>query len=269
MAAVLANWGGYYSQRVYLTEARRMGLRLQPPHVNYANREFSVDHTGEGPVLFMGLNQVKELTRRTQTRVLRERPFHSLSDFLARVDPRRQEVDHLIRVGAFEGLGNIPTLLAELKASARRPGQLALFGESADSQDDWSVAQKVAAQEALLGASVTAHPLELVADRIERAGALTTVAAAGHVGRRVRVAGMRQTWRRIRTAQGGYIYFMALEDLEGMLDVVIQGEVYQRQRAAFSQPGPYVLQGTVELDARRGEPVIRAERIWALSPKPG
>ncbi len=35
MAAVLANWGGYYSQRVYLTEARRLGLTVRPPHVNY------------------------------------------------------------------------------------------------------------------------------------------------------------------------------------------------------------------------------------------
>ena len=265
MAAVLANWGGYYSQRIYLNEARRMGLRLQPPHINHASREFSLVYTAEGPVLYVGLNQVKELTRRTQARVLRERPFRSLTDFLARVDPRPQEADHLIRVGALEGLGSIPALLAELKVSARRPGQLALFGGLAETQDDWSLAQKVAAQEALLGASVSAHPLELVADRIGRAGALTTVAAAGRVGQRVRVAGMRQTWRRITTAQGGYVYFMALEDLEGMLDVVILGEVYQRYRTAFSQPGPYVLEGTVELDARRGEPVVRAERVWALT----
>jgi hypothetical protein len=31
MAAVLANWGGYYSQRIYLTEARRLGLKLHTP----------------------------------------------------------------------------------------------------------------------------------------------------------------------------------------------------------------------------------------------
>ena len=91
---------------------------------------------------------------------------------------------------------------------------------------DWTTAAKVAAQELLLGASVTAHPLELVADRISRAKALTTVGAAGRVGQRVRVAGTRQTWRRVRTVQGGYIYFMALEDLEGMLDVVISGDFY-------------------------------------------
>ncbi len=265
MAAVLANWGGYYSQRVYLTEARRMGLRLQPPHVNHAGREFSVVYTPAGPLLYMGLSQVKELTRRTQMRVLRERPFHSLPDFLARVDPRRQEADHLVRVGALEGLGTIPGLLAQLKTSARRPGQLALFDAPAESAEDWTTAEKVAAQEMLLGASVTAHPLELVAERIGRAGALTTVGAAGRVGQRVRVAGMRQTWRRTRTAKGGYLYFMALEDLDGMLDVVISGEVYQRHRTAFSGPGPYVLEGTVELDTRRGEPFIRAERAWPLA----
>ena len=40
MAAVLANWGGYYSQRVYLSEARRMGLKVRPPHVNHSGRNF-------------------------------------------------------------------------------------------------------------------------------------------------------------------------------------------------------------------------------------
>ncbi|MGH2524394.1 MAG: DNA polymerase III subunit alpha, partial [Anaerolineales bacterium] len=91
MASVLANWGGYYSQRVYLTEARRMGLQLRPPHVNHAQTQFSVIHSGDGPVLYMGLDQVKDLTRRTQERILRERPFRSWRDFLARADPRSQE----------------------------------------------------------------------------------------------------------------------------------------------------------------------------------
>jgi DNA polymerase III subunit alpha len=207
---------------------------------------------------------VKELTRRTQARILRERPFHSLNDFLARADPRRQEAEHLIRVGALEGLGSIPALLSLLKTSARHPGQLALFETPEISGEDWTLAEKVAAQEQLLGASVTAHPLELVAGRIAKAGALTTVGAAGRLGQRVRVAGMRQTWRRTRTARGGYLYFMALEDLEGMLEVVISGEVYQQYQTALSKPGPYVLEGTMELDENRGEPVIRAERVWRL-----
>jgi DNA polymerase-3 subunit alpha len=111
---------------------------------------------------------------------------------------------------------------------------------------------------------VIAHPLEQVEQQITAAGALTTVEAASKLEGYVRVAGMRQIWRRSRTTRGDYIYFMSLEDLEGMLDVVITAEVYRQSRAALSTAGPYVVEGRVGLDNQRGEPFIRAEKIWAL-----
>jgi len=269
MAAVLANWGGYYSQRVYLTEARRMGLALRPPQVNYATPEFSVRYLDGAPTLFMGFNQVRELTRRTQSRILRYRPFTSIIDFLARADPRPQEAENLVRAGALEGFGSIPALLHQLERGGWRGGQLPLFALEAPGGEDWTLAEKAAAQEAILGASLAAHPLELQATQIAATGALTTVEAAALLGQRARVAGMRQTWRRSRTTLGDYIYFMALEDLEGMLDVVIPGEVYRRNRAALSGPGPYVLEGLVVFDQEKGEPFIRLERAWAITPGAG
>jgi DNA polymerase-3 subunit alpha len=264
MAAVLANWGGYYPQSVYLTEARRLGLALRPPNINHSRREFSVAEVDSQLRLYMGLGQVRELTRQTQQRILRGRPFHSLAEFLARVDPRPLEVENLVRVGALADLGAIPALLAELKATARQPGQLTLFAPNSGAGPDWSLAERVAAQQELLGASVDAHPLELVSGAIDKAGALTTVAAAARLGQVVRVAGMRQSWRRTRTAGGEAIYFMPFEDLEGMLDVVILSDAYRRNRKALQAGGPLVVEGRVELDARQGEPVIRAERIWPL-----
>jgi DNA polymerase-3 subunit alpha len=265
MAAVLANWGGYYSQSVYLTEARRLGLRLHPPHINHAGREFSVVVLEGETRLYMGLNQVRDLTARTIQRLLDARPFVSLADFLARADPRPVEAENLIRVGALAGLGPIPALLREVKATARMPGQMALFGPPASSEADWSLDEQVAAQEALLGAGVSAHRLELVQDKIAATGALTTVAAAARVGERVRVAGMRQTWRRVATSRGGFMYFMSFEDLDGMLDVILYDDVYRRDRAALADGGPFVVEGTVELDPTRGEPAIRAERLWPLA----
>jgi DNA polymerase III alpha subunit len=76
---------------------------------------------------------------------------------------------------------------------------------------------------------------------------------------------MRQTWRRVATARGDYIYFMSLEDLEGMLDVVISSTVYQRCRAVLKEPGPYIVEGLVERDAANGEPFIRAGNIATIS----
>jgi DNA-directed DNA polymerase III PolC len=264
MAAVLANWGGYYRQRVYLTEARRLGLAVRAPHINHSQHEFCVQYLNAAPHLYMGLDQVRELTQRTMERILAERPFTSLSDFLARVDPRPTEAENLVRVGALEGLGNIPALLRQLHGGRWERGQMALFAELEAAEDDWTMAQKVAAQEELLEASVIAHPLELVAEQIAQTGALNTVAAAGQLGQRVRVAGMRQTWRRISTRED-YIYIMALEDLDGMLDIVIAGETYRRHKAAFATAGPYVIEGRVELDVATGEPNIRAEKIEALT----
>ncbi|HEX9090734.1 MAG TPA: DNA polymerase III subunit alpha, partial [Anaerolineales bacterium] len=147
MAGVLANWGGYYSQRVYMTEARRLGLKLRPPQVNYAQREFSVKVLDGIPVLFMGLDQVRELTQRTQTAILRNRPFSSLTDFLGKVDPRPVEAENLVKVGALEDLGTIPVLLKQLERGGWKGGQLSLFSVEERGAEDWSLAQKVAAQE--------------------------------------------------------------------------------------------------------------------------
>jgi DNA-directed DNA polymerase III PolC len=270
MAAVLANWGGYYRQSNYLTEARRLGLKLRPPHINYAQREFSLIFLDGQPVLFMGLEQVRDLGRRTQARILSQRPFRSLPDFLARGDPRPLEAENLIRVGALEGFGPIPELLEQLQGGGWRRDQLPLFGlaevGAADraTKEDWSLGEKVAAQEAVLGVGVIAHPLELKTAQIAASGALTTLEAAARIGQRVHVAGMRQSWQRSRTTRGESVYFMSLEDLEGMLDVVVPQVVYQRSRAAFSGTGPIILEGEVMLDQAVGEPVIRAEKAWKL-----
>jgi len=264
LAAVLANWGGYYSQSNYLTEARRMGLALHPPHINHSRREFSVSYLQGSPHLFMGLDQVRDLTRRTQRRILEARPFRSLDDFLARADPRPSEAENLVRCGALEGLGSIPQLLRQLESRSWRGGQLPLFTLEETVEPDWSLEEKVAAEEAVLGVGVSAHRLELVADQIAEFGALTTVEAAARPGGRVRVAGVRQAWRRSQTARGDYIYFMALEDLEGMLDVIIHGDVHRRHREALSTSGPFVIEGNVELNPDSIEPLIRAERIWGL-----
>ena len=272
MAAVLANWGGYYSQRVYLSEARRMGLAVRPPHINFSGESFGVvrnagagEPTSSEKTLFMGLGQVRDLTRRTLTRILVHRPYASLEDFLARVDPRPGEAANLAQVGALDGLGAIPAIVERIRQGAAwRPGQLSLFGWEAQPEPDWSLKERVAAQQALLGIGVDAHPLELVAEQIAAAGAINTLEAAGRTGQRVTVAGVRQSSRRSKTARGDWMMFLTLEDLEGMLDVVVWPEAYRRARQALGASETLLITGTIELDAKRSEPVLVAERVEVL-----
>ncbi|TLN17421.1 hypothetical protein FDZ74_07445, partial [bacterium] len=263
--AVLANWGGYYSQRVYLSEARRLGLAVRPPHINHAAGQFSVAYPAGEAVLYMGLDQVRGLTRRTIEHIRRLRPFSSLEDFLARVDPRRQEAEALARCGALEGLGNIPALLERITPGGWRAGQPSLFDMETQGGSDWSLEQKVAAQQEILGVSLAAHPLELLAARISAAHAVSTLEAAAQPGQRLTVAGLRQVSRRSRTAAGEWMMFLTLEDLDGLLDVVIFPDSYRRNRNALQTGGPWLISGTVEIDAERGEPMLRAERVSPLA----
>lgn len=264
LAAILANWGGYYSQRVYLMEARRLQLPVKAPHINYSQREFCVDYHSETPTLYMGLNQIRDLTRRTQTRIINERPFGSLNDFLVRVDPRTTEAENLTKCGAFQGLGNVPELLDQLRGRSWQTHQYQLFPiANAQSQNhDWSPEQHAEAQESILGVSVDFHPLELVSQILVDQGVITSTEALGRVGNLVKVAGMRESWRRFTRSSGEVFYRMTLADMDGDLPVIMTNSVYRRHHDLLRGRGPFVAEGVVEVYAAQQRPYLRLERIW-------
>ncbi len=265
IAAVLANWGGYYPQSVYLNEARRLKINVFPPHINHSRRQFSVNYPKGETALYMGLDQVRDLTRRTQERILRFRPFQNLTEFLMKVDPRRQEAENLIQVGALDGLGLIPDLLRDLSGGTNRPGQLSLFSLTPDMEYDWSLEQKYAAQQRLLGVGLSIHPLDLFSSQIQKSGAISTVEATTRIGDTIRVVGLRQTLFRSLTAQGEWMAFLTIEDFDGMLDIVLFPDIYRQVRNNLSGNSiPLLIEGTVDRDANTGEPILVAQKVWRL-----
>jgi len=264
MVAVLANGGGYYSQRVYLNEARRMGLPVRPPHINHSNRNFAVREINGAKTLFMGLDQVKGLTFRTIDHIIHRQPFHSVEDFLTRTNPRQKEAENLIMVGALDSMGTIHGLLQRIKGGGWQAGQMSLFNWHDTNQDDWTIEQRIEAQKELLGVNLETHPLELVSDQINTAGAINTLEAAGQIGRQVTVAGVRQTSRRSRTNRGEIMMFLTLEDLSGMLDVILFPDTYRQARDIVASNNPFLVTGTIELDTARSEVYLRAEKVSGL-----
>jgi DNA-directed DNA polymerase III PolC len=266
MAAVLANWGGYYSQRIYLTEARRMGLKLRPPEVNFAQKQFSIRWQDNQALLYVGLDQVRNLTRRTQQRILELRPFQSLEDFLTRVDPRPLEAEALGKCGALAGFGSLSKVMRRISKGGWHGGQMSLFEYFVEDELEWPLIQQVIAQEEILGVSISAHRLELCKDLIQTQRAISTLEALAKIGQHVSIAGMRQTWRRTHTSRGEAVYFLSLEDLDGMIDVIITADVYKQYRSELSESnGPFLVDGTVVYQKDRGESVLRASQILRLN----
>ena len=262
MAAVLGFGGGYYSQRVYIMEARRLGLELFPPHINHAEHRFRVTYPKGKPKLFMGLDQVRELTQKTIDTIIKKRPFDSLEDFLIRVDPHQKEAQNLIICGALEGLVNIPQGLERLKHK-HPPGQLQLFS-SKNPMEDWGSDRKYKAQQEILGISLDFSPLEQFADQIQSSGAVSTIEAQKMVDQKVRVAGMRQTYRRYRTKSNQMMAFFNLEDLEGSLQILIPPHLYRNYSQTLQEIGPFIIEGIIKEDTERHRISMTAESIVLL-----
>jgi DNA polymerase III alpha subunit len=264
MAAVLAGWGGYYRQRVYLNEARRLGIELRPPHINHAQRQFCAAYPQGKAILYMGLDQVRDLTRKTQQRILQGRPFHSLSDFLTRVDPKPKEAENLIKVGSLRGLGTIPQLLSQVQGQQWHYAQPRLFElEIPTESEDWNLALRVAAQEEILGASIDAHPLELVADQFQELVITSSTEATYHPDEEILVAGIKQTVQRFHTQEGSF-YILELDDLQGVLPVKMTPEFYRYHKKWLSSREPFMVQGQMGESSSTREQVLIPKKLKPL-----
>jgi hypothetical protein len=186
-----------------MAEARRLGIRIRPPHVNLSGHRFRLGSEGDGPVLWMGLGQVRDLRRESVRAIVagrRERPFASLRDLLARLSLQPKEVQHLIQCGALDGLPagdpdageavSRAALLAEATEVQRAGsalqmafalGRLTVLAETP--------AQRLAWERQILGQPLSVHPLEVAAGRLP--DHLPLACLPDSAGRLVAVAGVR------------------------------------------------------------------------------
>ena len=236
MAAVLTNGKGFYSPLVYVLECHRLGIPLLPPSVNEPGPQFTVTNKGiRVPVL-----NVEGLTRRAKEAILREHargPFTSLADFFRRVQPVSEEMEALIRVGAFDGFGQGRTAqfwdfksLCQSDTSA--PRQLWLFPPgNLDRLPTVPLAEpdrlrQLRDEEELLGYPARGHPLELFPDIAWET--YCPVSRLGeHVGAQIVTCGLVIEQRLFQQITGEPMKFITIADWTGVVETELFARTYQ------------------------------------------
>jgi len=107
LAAMCSAGAGFYHVSAYVEEAKRWGIAVRLPSVNRSRMEYTAEDGKNGQrALRVGLMQVRGLRIETITTILRARgeggEFQSLEDFLRRVPVERDEIESLIKCGAFD-----------------------------------------------------------------------------------------------------------------------------------------------------------------------
>jgi DNA polymerase-3 subunit alpha/error-prone DNA polymerase len=262
MAAVISNQGGFYSTFAYVSEARRMGLRILPPDIQQSD----IRWTGNNGALRVGLLSVRGLTAATRDRILahRRRPFSSLRDFLDRVRPAEDEARVLIHCGALDRFSRkrhraalIWQLAAWLKSRSRRsPFQnRPLFANSLDAANRQFPRLPPASEEdrlrrefAVLGFLCDRHPIQLFRRSLRNRDTVRAVELPTFHGRRVQFAGWLITGKVVATRHGEPMEFLTFEDDTGTVETTFFPETYRRFCHMIDSERPYLLKGKVEQD---------------------
>ena len=157
LAAMCSSGAGFYHVSAYVEEAKRWGIEIRLPSVNHSRLEYTTEPrrrtdlqvcllssnvrvcpdssprktNGTGleacpTAIRIGLMQVKGLRLETIENIVRSReehgPYRSLEDFLARVPVERDEIESLIKCGAFDEVGRTDLQVCSHSPGARTKG---------------------------------------------------------------------------------------------------------------------------------------------------
>jgi DNA-directed DNA polymerase III PolC len=238
MAAVLTNGKGFYHPLVYVLECHRLGLKLLPPSVNEPGPAF-VPH---GRSIRVPLTRIKGLTARTTESLLAacdHGVLGSMTDFFHRVAPRGEELEAMIRVGAFDEFGETRT-----RQFWQAQHLLKTHGAAARTNQGWLIAppglehhpglplneptrrECLEAETDLFGFAVSGHPLELFDDVAW--DTYCPVARLGeHIGATVVTCGLVVEQRTHHQITGEPMKFLSLADWTGIVETELFAQTYK------------------------------------------
>jgi DNA polymerase-3 subunit alpha len=275
MAALLTSVGDSKDKlALYLSECRRMGIRVLAPDVN----ESSVNFTAVGGDVRFGLGAVRNVGAHVvegirQAREEKDR-FTSFHDFLKKVPiyvANKRTVESLIKAGAFDSLGATRRAMLEIHEDAievavsrkrnEANGQVDLFEgildfeeESAKVPDrpEWSKRDKLAFEREMLGLYVSDHPLAGLESQLAK-HASTTIAdvlsgEGAADGETVTIAGLITSVQHRTARNSGNQYgLVQVEDFGAEITVLFLGKTYQEFSPALTNDAIVVVRGRVSV----------------------
>ncbi|MEO6505500.1 MAG: DNA polymerase III subunit alpha [Terrimesophilobacter sp.] len=275
MAALLTSVGDSKDKlALYLSECRRMGIRVLAPDVN----ESSVNFTAVGGDVRFGLGAVRNVGAHVvegirQAREEKDR-FTSFHDFLKKVPiyvANKRTVESLIKAGAFDSLGATRRAMLEIHEDAidvavsrkrnEANGQVDLFEgildfeeESAQVPDrpEWSKRDKLAFEREMLGLYVSDHPLAGLESQLAK-HASTTIAdvlsgEGAADGETVTIAGLITSVQHRTARNSGNQYgLVQVEDFGADITVLFLGKTYQEFSPALTNDAIVVVRGRVSV----------------------
>lgn len=257
---------------LYLSECRRMGIRVLPPDVNESNGEY----TPRGTDIRFGLAAIRNVGEGVVASIKRSREangrFASFGDFLAKVDVQvcnKKTIESLIKAGAFDSfevsrkgllaihLQAIDSILETKRAESI--GQFDLFGgESVEEVStmaliiptgEWDKSQLLSFEREMLGLYVSDHPLLGIEHLLKTATDVSISQLLDDGGaheQMVTIGGLITGIQRKVTRQGASWAIVTIEDLEGSIEALFFSNTYSQYALTLTEDRVVIIRGKAD-----------------------
>lgn len=270
----------------YITECKRLGIRLAPPNINTSMKGFTA--SGD-KIINYGMLGIKNLGSDFIEEIIAERKngdFKDLADFCSRMQKghfNRRAVESLIRCGAMDAFGAnrkqmlqaLPVLITNLEEKHRRTmyGQVGFFDISDDFAEDFKLpdveefsrAELLSMEKEMTGLYLSGHPMEKFEDYIERSHFSRTfnILEAGREpdavkdGEAVNICGIitHITVKQTR-ANKANMAFITLEDMYGTIEAILFPNVFARYSSLIKEGSVIAINGTVSVEEEKDAKVL-------------
>ncbi len=253
---------------LYLSECRRMGIKVLPPDVNESNAEY----TPRGTDIRFGLAAIRNVGEGVVASIKASREakgnFTSFGDFLAKVDAQvcnKKTIESLIKGGAFDSLNHprkglmtihleaIDSVIETKRAEAI--GQFDLFGGETSSemagleveipQSEWDKGTLLAFEREMLGLYVSDHPL-LGVEHVLRSHtdmSISQLLDDGVPDGMVTIGGLITGVQRKVSRNGDSWAVVNIEDLEGSIEALFFSKTYNQYSLSLTEDRVVVIRG--------------------------
>ncbi|MBO5021663.1 MAG: DNA polymerase III subunit alpha, partial [Clostridia bacterium] len=270
----------------YTGEAKKNGVKVLPPSVNYSDSGFTPD----GKTIRFGLLAVKNLGLGIIERLINEREengkYTSMYDFCLRNYSRefnRKALEGLIKSGALDGLEdnrrqmlyNIEGVLSAVENEKRfsAEGQLNLFDEMdmpnefvPEKMPEMDEELKLELEKEATGLYLSGHPMEKYSAFLSNAGYIEIsdiLNGKYSDGQRVTIAGMIGRLKVRQLKNNSLLASAVIEDMTASLPITIFSKAYTEYKELLSSKDPIILTGKIAEREDRDTEII-CERVEVL-----
>jgi DNA polymerase-3 subunit alpha len=254
----------------HLNECREKKIEVLPPDVNESQSDFLVHH---GKIRF-GLAAVKNVGQAAIQSILSAREekgaFTSLADFCSKVDLRKvnkRVIESLIKCGAFDSLhASRAALLAGLEETLEwaqmlekqtSNPQMMIFRSARGATKaqeprlpdvpEWPESQRLAFEKEALGFYLSGHPLNRHRDLLLRLATTDSQRVWEMAdGQEVVIGGVVSGIKEINTKKGDRMAFISLEDLHGVVEVIVFADLYKKAGLMLKSEDPLFIKGKID-----------------------